>query len=177
MLSQIHSTCSSTRTTGKKWKTLSTYITAADLYFRGCSNLIEVSKVLTRPYLMTLYVIFPIHLNFPIRSKCVFKAIINKKQKHILVMICVYCIIPCCEIFLSQDGVFQYSKGCIQKNPFRQPWWWPLVNTSPISQFRENVSSFNFQANTLKLYHKISVYITEKILEKNFSFPCSTNIR
>ena len=28
-----------------------------------------------------------------------------------------------------------------------------------------------------KVYHKISVYITEKIFKKNFSFSCSTNIR
>ena len=35
-------------------------------------------RVLARPYLMTLYVTFPIHSNFPIR--CVLKAIIHRKQ-------------------------------------------------------------------------------------------------
>ena len=36
--------------------------------------------VLARPYLMSLYVIFPIHLNFPVRSRCVLKAIIHRKK-------------------------------------------------------------------------------------------------
>ena len=31
-----------------------------------------------------------------------------------------------------------------------KPWWQPLANTSLISQFQENISSFNFLANTLK---------------------------
>ena len=38
------------------------------------------SRVLTRPYLLMLYVIFPIHLNYPIRSRCVFKAAIQRKK-------------------------------------------------------------------------------------------------
>ena len=38
------------------------------------------SRVLDRPYLMTLYVIFPIHVNFQIRSWCVLKAIIHRKN-------------------------------------------------------------------------------------------------
>ena len=33
----------------------------------------------------------------------------------------------------------------------RQPWYQPLVNTSLISQFLENVSNFNFLANALYL--------------------------
>ena len=37
-------------------------------------------RVLARPYLMTLQVIFPIHLNFPIRSRCVLKPIIYTKK-------------------------------------------------------------------------------------------------
>ena len=36
--------------------------------------------VLARPYLITLYIIFPTHLKFPIRSRCVLKAIIHKKN-------------------------------------------------------------------------------------------------
>ena len=36
-----------------------------------------------------------------------------------------------------------------KKNYCRQPWWRPLVNTSLISQFRENVISFNFLAKAL----------------------------
>ena len=37
-------------------------------------------RVLARPYMMMLYVIFPIHLNFPIRSRCVLKAILYWKN-------------------------------------------------------------------------------------------------
>ena len=36
------------------------------------------------------------------------------------------------------------------KKTCHQPWSWPLVNTSLISQFRENVIIFNFLANTLQ---------------------------
>ena len=38
------------------------------------------SMVLARPYLMMLYIIFPIHLCFPIRSRCVLKAIVQRKK-------------------------------------------------------------------------------------------------
>ena len=37
-------------------------------------------RVLGKPYLMLLHVIFPIHLNFPVRARCVLKAIINRKK-------------------------------------------------------------------------------------------------
>ena len=37
-------------------------------------------RVLARPYLMMLYVIFPIHVNFPIRYRFVFKTIIHRKN-------------------------------------------------------------------------------------------------
>ena len=38
------------------------------------------ARVLARPYLMTLYVIFPIHMNFPITFRCVLKATIHRKK-------------------------------------------------------------------------------------------------
>ena len=41
--------------------------------------LIMESRVLARPYLMMLYVIFPIHVNFPITSSCVLEATIHRK--------------------------------------------------------------------------------------------------
>ena len=37
--------------------------------------------VLAKPSLRTLYVIFPIHVNFRIRSMCVLKAIIHRKKQ------------------------------------------------------------------------------------------------
>ena len=37
-------------------------------------------RVLARSYLMTLCVIFPIHVNFPIPSSCVLKATIHRKK-------------------------------------------------------------------------------------------------
>ena len=65
------------------------------------------------------------------------------EQKHLSVVICVYCIMSSSEIFLSHDELHQKKKKC-------KPWWQPLANTSLISQFQENISSFNFLANTLK---------------------------
>ena len=41
--------------------------------------LIMESRVLARPYLMMLYAIFPIHVNFPITSSCVLEATIHRK--------------------------------------------------------------------------------------------------
>ena len=40
----------------------------------------KADRVLARSYLMTLYVAFPIHVNFPIRSRCVLKAIVHIKK-------------------------------------------------------------------------------------------------
>ena len=37
--------------------------------------------MLARPYLMTIHVIFSIHVNFPIKSRFVLKAIINRKKQ------------------------------------------------------------------------------------------------
>ena len=53
-------------------------ITVNKIYNKWCS--VQYSRVLARPYLMTLYIISPIHLNFPIRSRGAFKAIINRKK-------------------------------------------------------------------------------------------------
>ena len=36
--------------------------------------------MLARPYLIILYIIFPIHVNFPITSRCVLKATIHRKK-------------------------------------------------------------------------------------------------
>ena len=76
---------------------------------------------------MALYIIVPIHLNFPIRSKCVFKIIIHRKNSGLVsgylriktsVIICVCCMMSCSEIILSQDGVIQRSMGCTKKKLF-----------------------------------------------------------
>ena len=40
--------------------------------------------MLARPYLMTLYTIFSIHLNFPVRSRCVLKGWIIEKNDGLL---------------------------------------------------------------------------------------------
>ena len=44
-------------------------------------------RVLSRPHLMALFVIFPIHVNFPIRSRCVLKAIIHSKKQWIVLLL------------------------------------------------------------------------------------------
>ena len=65
----------------------------------------------------------------------------KQRKKHFSVVTCVSCAMSCSEIFLSQDSVFQHSMGSTKK-VF-------LVNTCLISQFGENVNSFNFLANAL----------------------------
>ena len=73
-------------------------------------------------------------------------------------MIFVGCIMSCPEIFLSQGGVFQLSTDCT-KTIFLDGWRHPLVNTSLIPQFRENVSSFNFLANIQFLLWRYTIFI------------------
>ena len=58
--------------------------------------------VLARPYLMTLYVIFPIHSKIPIRSTCVLKAIIHRKKNSRLF----YSYLR--KFFLFQKDAFYY---------------------------------------------------------------------
>ena len=67
---------------------------------------------------------------------------INKEKKHFSVLICVCCIMPC------SDGVFQCSAGFTKK-------FFLLLTMVAIliSQFRENISSFNFLADTLDTSH------------------------
>ena len=45
------------------------------------SSVKKVFSLLARFYLMTLYVIFPIHVNFPFTSRCVLKAIHKKNDE------------------------------------------------------------------------------------------------
>ena len=47
--------------------------------FNSCSY-----RVFAGPYLMTLYIIFSIHLNFPICSRCSLKAIVHRKKQWIV---------------------------------------------------------------------------------------------
>ena len=59
------------------------------------------SRVLARLYLMTLYIIFPIHLNFPIRSRFVFKANIHRKKQWIVLRL------------LENKSIYQWWFVCI----------------------------------------------------------------
>ena len=114
--------------------------------------------MLTRIYLVMLHVIFPIYLNFPTRSMCVFKAIMHRKKQWIVlqlfknkilcvwkiktsIAICVCCML-CSETFLSQDGVFQCSTGFTPKNFFLPTMVATFDNTSLIYQFWKNSSFF-----------------------------------
>ena len=76
----------------------------------------------------------------------------TKKLSILKNNICVCCMISCSELFLSQDGIFHCLQVLRKKSSCHQPWWQPLVNTSLISQFWENVSRFNFLANALILF-------------------------
>ena len=55
-------------------------------------------RVLARSYLMTLYVIFPIHVNFPITSLCVLKATIHRKKTDLF--------------YVTWGSFFFFSKIC-----------------------------------------------------------------
>ena len=58
----------------------------------------ESKRSWRRPYLMTLYVIFPIHVNFPISSKCVLKATVHRKKNS--------------QLFYITWEVFLFIKRC-----------------------------------------------------------------
>ena len=53
----------------------------------------------------------------------------KQRKKHFSVVICVCFIMPCSEMFLSQDGISQNSMGCNKKFFLLPPRWRPLVNT------------------------------------------------
>ena len=63
---------------------LTAYFRSFCQYF-GCYILI--CRVYVRLYLMTLYVIFRIHLDLPIRSSCALKASIHRKKQWIVLQL------------------------------------------------------------------------------------------
>ena len=65
-------------------------------------------------------------------------------KKHLSVVIFVFCIVLCSEIFLSQNGS-QYSMHCPKK-------MFLVANTTLIPQFWENNGSLNFLDNALIFY-------------------------
>ena len=67
---------------------------------------IMAHRVLARPCLMTLCIMFPIHVNFPIRSRCVLKAIFKKKNSGLFYM--------ALEVgFFSKDAFYVVYACCI----------------------------------------------------------------
>ena len=119
--------------------------------------------MLPRPYLMTLHVIFPIHLKISIRSKCVSKAIIHRKNSGLFYGYWRTKTFVSGDFYVVLNVVlwkscfpgwsFLVFYGLHQKSfSFSQPWWWLLINSSLIFQFCENVSSFNFLANALHFW-------------------------
>ena len=58
------------------------------------------------------------------------------KEKTFPSGVCVYCIMSCSEIFLSQDGVSLYSTGCTKKNcSFRYPCFSNFEKTAAVLIF------------------------------------------
>ena len=76
------------------------------------------------------------------------KFMINKKK----ILSSDLCIFSCSDIFVFQDGVFHCFTEC-NKKTCHQPFWGLLVNSSLISQFWENVISFNILGNALTPSH------------------------
>ena len=72
----------------------------------------------------------------------------KQRKNHFSVVICV-CVAWCSEMLWNSPFprffLYQEKFSCCQ------PWWWPAVNTSLISRFWKNVSSFNFLTNALTL--------------------------
>ena len=64
----------------------------------------KVSRVLGRSYLMTLHVIFPIHVNFPITSRCIFKVTIHRRKT-------VNCFTLLEEVFFKKT-LLSYCNAC-----------------------------------------------------------------
>ena len=104
-------------------------------YFAHVICYIYLTKINLSIYLYYFYSIFPPTLWWT-------------KKKTCLVVIYVYWIIFCSEIFLSQDDIFQLSTGCTKKILVANHGGKALANTNVISQFREN-SNFHFLINTL----------------------------
>ena len=95
---------------------------------------------------------------------------INKK-KHFSVVICVCCIVSCSEIFISQDGVFSAFYGLHQHFlSRRQSQWWTFVNTSLISQCRENVSSFDLRLTPWIDFEQVNASRLKRIFFVDFIY-------
>ena len=85
----------------------------------------STTRVLARPYLMMLYVIFLVYLNFPMRSRSVLKAIIHRGKQWIVLWIL--------------EKVFSFSKRCFLRyctcmwyliNFFILSWPFPIFHVS-----------------------------------------------
>ena len=110
------------------------------------------------------YIIHLVFISIPYPRQVYDKQRKSISQWRFVCALCVmscFEIVPCEEIFCAK--FFFYC---------RKPWWWPVVNTSLISQSWENVSSFNFLANTLCIYIYINIYIWKRFIDDIF-FICT----
>ena len=70
-------------------------------------------------YFYLVHVIYYFYLtktNLPIYFYSISQVYDKQRQNYFSVVICVFCIMSCSGIFLSQDGVFQYFTACSKKN-------------------------------------------------------------
>ena len=112
---------------------------------------------------MILYIIFTnIWISQFVLDLFLKLSFIEKKQLIVLLLlenksicqwwfVCIFC--HALKYFFPRWHFPVFYGLCQKKNYLRQPWWWSLVNTSIISQFRENVSNFNVLANALQNFH------------------------
>ena len=73
----------------------------------------------------------------------------NNNKKNISVVICLCCIMTCFEFCFPRMVFSSILWVVARKNSCCQSWWQTLVNTCLISQFGENVISFNFLIKVL----------------------------
>ena len=87
------------------------------------------------------------------------KFMINKEKKHFSVVIYVCCIITCSEIFLSQDGVFLFSTGCIKKK-------FLMANDAYLNSSYFKFTPF-FKLMFLRSIKEINRLLSKSSIEKN----------
>ena len=137
-------------------------------------TLLLLLRVLARPYLVMLYVIFPIHMTFPIMSRCVSKATIHRKKNSELLSVTWesffwkllwYCI---CMLYLinysilSQSlPIFHVSLSIIYQlfSPYH------TLYTSFLLSISKGFSLYQFSFNILNIWKNLLFFlINEKMV-------------
>ena len=116
-------------------------------------GIFNACRVLARSYLMMLYVIFPINLNFPIRSRCVFKAIIHRKKQRIILWLL--------------EKVFSFSKTLLMICSYFSCFFiyhFCHIIFYTLSSFSIFVRDFPFSSFPLNIWNNLVFLIKQKVV-------------